>query len=124
MANGYKAEQIIEAIEQAHGNLAAAARILGCTRQTIYNHMEKQSTVRAAYEEQRETLIDFTEDQLFKQVKAGNITAIIFTLKTIGKHRGYVERQELKIDMSSLTDEQLERIARGENVYRVLSSGG
>jgi len=72
-----------------------AARLLNCTRNTVYRYIENYATVKAAYEEQRETLIDFTEDQLFKQVKAGNITAIIFTLKTIGKHRGYVERQEV-----------------------------
>ena len=28
-------------------------------------------------------------------MRKGNITAIIFTLKTIGKSRGYVERQEV-----------------------------
>ena len=52
-------------------------------------------TVKAVADEERETLIDFAENQLFKQVQDGNITAIIFTLKTIGKSRGYVERQEV-----------------------------
>ena len=51
--------------------------------------------MKAVYDEERETLIDFAENQLFQQVKDGNITAIIFTLKTIGKSRGYVERQEV-----------------------------
>lgn len=94
--NGYTAEQMISAIQNANGILAVAARDLGCTRQTVHNYVNKMSTVRAAYEDARETLIDFTEQQLYKQIKEGNITAIIFTLKTIGKHRGYVERQEVQ----------------------------
>lgn len=95
MAEKYTAQQMIDAIQDAKGILAAAARSLGCSRTTLYNYMERYSTVKDAYTESRETLLDFTEQQLFKQVSEGNITAIIFTLKTIGKRRGYVERQEV-----------------------------
>ena len=86
---------MIDAVQDAKGILAAAARQLGCSRTTLYNYMERYSTVKDAYIDARESLIDFTEQQLFKQVSEGNITAIIFTLKTIGKRRGYVERQEV-----------------------------
>ena len=34
------------------------------------------------------------EGQLLSQIRRGNITAIIFFLKTKAKHRGYVERHE------------------------------
>ena len=95
MAEKYTANQMIEAIRDKHGNMSAAARFLGCSRNTISRYIETYPTVKAVYEEERETLIDFAENQLFKQVQDGNITAIIFTLKTIGKHRGYVERQEV-----------------------------
>jgi hypothetical protein len=94
MAEKYKTDEVIQAIEEAHGNISAAARRLGAHRNTIASYIKKYATVGAAYEEARETLIDFTENQLFNQVKEGNITAIIFTLKTIGKYRGYVERHE------------------------------
>ena len=86
---------MIEALREKHGNLSAAARFLGCSRNTISRYIDTYSTVQAVADEERETLIDFAENQLFQQVKDGNITAIIFTLKTIGKHRGYVERQEV-----------------------------
>ena len=95
MKEKYTAAQIIEALREKHGNLSAASRYLNCSRDTIRRYIDLYPTVKAVADEERETLIDFAENQLFKQVQDGNITAIIFTLKTIGKHRGYVERQEL-----------------------------
>jgi len=95
MAEKYTANQIIDELKEKHGNLSASARYLGCSRNTISRYIDTYPTVKAVYEEERETLIDFAENQLFKQVQEGNITAIIFTLKTIGKSRGYVERQEV-----------------------------
>lgn len=38
--------------------------------------------------------------QLHKQIKEGNTTATIFYLKTKGKKRGYIERQEIQMDGS------------------------
>ena len=95
MKEKFTANQIIDALREKHGNLSAAARYLGCERHTISRYINTYPTVKAVADEERETLIDFAENQLFKQVQDGNITAIIFTLKTIGKSRGYVERQEV-----------------------------
>ena len=95
MAEKYTTAKMIEALREKHGNLSAAARFLNCSRNTISRYIDQYPTVKSVADEERETLIDFAENQLFQQVKDGNITAIIFTLKTIGKHRGYVERQEV-----------------------------
>jgi hypothetical protein len=39
--------------------------------------------------------LDFAESQLHKQIGDQNTSATIFYLKTKGKKRGYVERQEI-----------------------------
>jgi len=39
------------------------------------------------------------ESQLMKKIKQGNLTAIIFFLKTQAKHRGYVEKQGSSCDV-------------------------
>lgn len=44
--------------------------------------------------------LDFAESQLHKQIQDGNTTATIFLLKTKGKKRGYIERQEIQHDSS------------------------
>lgn len=95
MREKFTATQIIKALREKHGNISSAARYLGCDRHTVSRYIALYPSVKAVADEERETLIDFAENQLFQQVKDGNITAIIFTLKTIGKRRGYVERREI-----------------------------
>ena len=95
MANGKTAEQIIKAIKDSKGYVAKAAGLLGVSRSTFYNYLKKYSTVQEALDDVRESRHDYVESQLLKQIDQGNITAIIFYLKTQCKSRGYVERQEV-----------------------------
>ena len=93
--NGYTAAQVIDALQQAQGYVSKAASILGCTVQTVYNYRDRYTTVAEAWEGIREKRHDFVENKLHEQINSGNVTAIIFYLKTQAKERGYVERQEL-----------------------------
>ena len=95
--NGYKysAQQVIKALEQTKGNIAHAARLLGCTRATVYKYVNTHMTVKNALDDQRETRIDYVENKLMQQIEDGNVTAMIYFLKTQGKHRGWSERLEL-----------------------------
>ena len=91
----FTVEEVIAAVKKNRGILALAAKELGCARQTLHNYVNRYPTVAQAVSDERESLLDLAEGSLFEQVRKGNITAIIFTLKTIGKSRGYVERQEV-----------------------------
>ena len=111
--NGFTAEQVIRATEGSGGIVTQIAKRLGCSRMTVYRYMEKYATVALAIQEEREGLLDIAESELLKQIRGGNMTAIIFFLKTQGKRRGYVERQEHKLDIgkiSELTDDELRAI--------------
>ena len=44
--------------------------------------------------------LDFAESQLHKQIQNGEVSSTIFYLKTKGKKRGYIERQEIAADVS------------------------
>jgi hypothetical protein len=103
--NGITAQQVIDAIE-GNGYLVdgkpaptpfvtTLAKRLGVTRRYVYTLLKKFSTAQDALEDQRDAMLDFAEDALMKAVARGNISAIIFLLKTQGKERGYVERQEI-----------------------------
>lgn len=88
-------KQIEFAIRQTAGNIAQAARALGVSRSTVNRRVSQSEALKEVVDEVREELVDIAESALRREVVNGNITAIIFTLKTQGKNRGYVERQEV-----------------------------
>jgi transposase-like protein len=88
-------KQLLHSIKQTDGNVTRIADGLGINRSTVYRKIQKHEVLQEALEDARESLVDLAETKLRQEVNKGNITAIIFTLKTQGKKRGYVERQEL-----------------------------
>ena len=85
---------IESSIVKAFGNLSTAAKSLQVERATLYRWIE-QDGLEEAVQEGRNRRLDFAESMLDKGMQEGNMTAIIFYLKTQGKSRGYVERQEV-----------------------------
>ena len=47
MKEKYTAAQIIEALREKHGNLSAASRYLGCSRDTVRRYINTYPTVKA-----------------------------------------------------------------------------
>ncbi len=94
-SNGLTAKRMIEAVIEAEGYASKAAHLLGVSRASFYNYLKRYPTVKAELENVREARHEFVESKLMQAIKKGNLTAIIFYLKTQGKHLGYVERQEL-----------------------------
>lgn len=90
----YKNAEIIEALKATGGLVYMAARKLGCDPSTIHIRAKASPEIREAIDNARGDMLDMAEHELKKAVRGGDMTAVIFTLKTIGKHRGYVERVE------------------------------
>ena len=86
--------QIIAAIKAKKGLIYLAAQRLKCTPETIYQRIKESPDVAQAVKDAREQLIDTTEEKLFQSIAKRDPWAITLTLKTLGKHRGYVERTE------------------------------
>lgn len=104
-------ERMLEALEHTWGVVATAAQQAGIHRATHYRWMETDAEYKAAVESIANVALDEAESALHKLIKNGNVAAIIFYLKTQGKQRGYVERQEIELprkkDFSELSDEEL-----------------
>ena len=93
----YTAQQVADALTATHGFVSVACKSLGVSDQTVRNYMKKYDVCAQACEDAREKMIDYAEGALYKQIQEGNITAIIFFLKTQGRKRGngYSERTEI-----------------------------
>lgn len=88
--------KVKNAIIKEMGNLTKAAQRLGCVRKTVYNWIEKEPELAIVVEEARDTALDFVENKLMDGIREGHPTLIIFFLKTQGRKRGYIERQEIE----------------------------
>lgn len=115
----YTNAKIIEALRRHDGNVAAAARDIGCSRSTIDQRARKDKELADVLADLRETMIDEVESALYREAKKGEGWAVCFFLKTQGRHRGYNERHEVvqvtkapDIDYSKLSDRELEQLER------------
>jgi len=91
----YTTEEIAEALEKYNGYVYLAADHLGCTPKTIYRRLETVGSLVEKLESIRGKELDVTEMALHRAIMEGESWAVQFKLKTQGKHRGYVERQEI-----------------------------
>lgn len=89
-------DKVLEALEQSLGVVTTALKKVDLTRGTFYRWLQEDSEFAERVRTIQDITLDFAESQLFKQIKDGNTTATIFYLKTKGKGRGYVERQEIE----------------------------
>lgn len=91
-------KQLIEAMEQSLGVVTQACKMVGVSRVTYYDYYNNDEEFKKAIDELQNVALDFAESQLHKQIREGSTSATIFYLKTKGKNRGYIERQEIQHD--------------------------
>lgn len=93
---------MLDALEKSLGVVTSACKSVDIARETHYRWMREDPEYKAAVDSLSDVALDFAESQLHKQIKDGNSTATIFFLKTKGKKRGYVERQELDVSTGKM----------------------
>jgi hypothetical protein len=91
-----KKGQMLEALEKSLGIVTTATKTAGISRETHYRWMKEDPEYKEKVDSIGDIALDFAESQLHKQIREGNSTATIFFLKTKGKNRGYIERQEVQ----------------------------
>jgi hypothetical protein len=101
----YSDKKIIAALTASNGGVYLAARKLRCDPTTIYDRADRVPEVQRVIDEMRGELVDLAEAALKKAVAEREGWAVCFTLKTQGKQRGYVERQEHEVTIRDWRDE-------------------
>ena len=87
----------LEALERSLGIITTACKASKIGRSTHYRWMREDEEYKQAVKEIEEHTLDFAESHLHLLIKDKNPAAIIFYLKTKGKRRGYIERQEVEV---------------------------
>lgn len=123
-------EQCIKALEITGGRIYHAAQRLGITSPNLVLRTKSSKAVYDALCEIRGRCLDFAEDQLMERIREGDLKAIIFYLKTIGRERGYDDRpivnqtfnhtvqhnqmiqNEINMDLSALSIDELKVLAK------------
>ena len=90
-----KKESILKALEQSLGIVTVACKKANIPRSTFYKWLNEDIEFAKKVKDIENIALDFAESQLHKQIGDGIPSSTMFYLKTKGKSRGYVERQEI-----------------------------
>jgi hypothetical protein len=90
-------KQCKQALLDACGIVSQAADNLKITRQALINRIANHKSLQEATEEAREIMIDKGESALVTAVQNRESWAVSLLLKTLGKHRGYIEKSEFEV---------------------------
>lgn len=95
MGKRYRASDFIDAIPGSGGIISTIAKRVGCDWSTAKIAIDSTPTVKAAYDNECETVLDMAESVILKSIKDGDSGDAKWYLTRKGKDRGYVERQEM-----------------------------
>ena len=96
--------EIAKVYEKKLCNISATCSALGINRLTFYRRREKSKTLQKLLEEAEESLLDWAETKLISHIEDGDITTLLFFLKTKGKKRGYVEKVESDLNINGFEE--------------------
>ena len=105
-----KKELMLEALKKSLGIVTTACQTVGIDRGTHYNWLKDDPEYKKSVEALDDVVLDFAESKLHQSINNGSDTATIFFLKTKGKKRGYIEKQEitqtnLNVEVQEVTEE-------------------
>jgi hypothetical protein len=92
-----KKNVMIQSLESSLGVVSVACQKAELSRETHYKWYREDQDYKQRVDNVKNICLDFAESKLFEQIQDNNTTSTIFYLKTQGKNRGYVERQEVDL---------------------------
>ena len=106
-----KKSAMLEALKKHLNIVTTACKEVGIDRSTHYDWLKTDADYKAKVEALDDVVLDFAESKLHQSINNGSDTATIFFLKTKGKKRGYIEKQEitntnLNTDLNELVSEE------------------
>tara|TARA_R110000744_G_scaffold275082_1_gene388046 strand:+ start:4508 stop:4912 length:405 start_codon:yes stop_codon:yes gene_type:complete len=88
-------KKMLIALEKTLGIVTTACKKTGVSRTQYYIWLNEDKEFKKQVDAVEGIAIDFAESKLLENIKEQKETSIIFYLKTKGKKRGYIEKQEI-----------------------------
>jgi hypothetical protein len=107
MADRHSLAQIEAALRKADGRPAAAARLLGMTRQAMHDRIARTPHLAQLVSDIEQTLLDEAEGVIRRAVRAGDRATIRWYLDRRGQKRGYGKGGR---GMAAMPDADVERL--------------
>jgi hypothetical protein len=107
-----KPELVAAALVELKGNISRVASRFNVARQSVQQIIEKNKNLRRVLTDCRESRLDAAEESLGDAVGERQGWAVCFTLKTIGRSRGYDERPARESAAAEVVDAFLAGLAR------------
>ena len=88
-------KKILEALQKTLGIVTSACKMCDVSRTQFYIWHKEDEQFKKDVDSVEGMALDFAESKLLENIKSKKETSIIFYLKTKGKKRGYIEKQEI-----------------------------
>ena len=92
-----KKETFLKALKNNLGHITNACKSANIHRQTYYGWIDKDEDFKQQCDNVGESLLDLAESKLLENINNNDNACIIFYLKTKGKKRGYIGKQEVEV---------------------------
>lgn len=116
-------EQVVNALTKSHGLKSVACELLACNFDTLQRYIAESKEAQETVDHWRKRRVDRAEFKLDEAIERGESWAITLILKghKDGRRRGYGDNPVIQnVDLSALSEEQLGRLANGEDIVTVL----
>ena len=107
---------ICKSILKCNGNVAEIAKDLGYSYSATYQFFKKtkNNTIKRVLEQSKEIILDIAESKLIEHINSIDprisLDAVKFTLSTLGKNRGFTNKQEIALNQDVLLSPDFDQL--------------
>lgn len=111
-------EKVAEVLLLCGGRVSDAAKKLGYSVDHLRDRIARSELLKKTVESARESLIDMAESALVGLIQSGDTQAVLFTLKTLGRKRGFVTEDKPSVVVHNTNTNAVVTSGFGENPER------
>lgn len=110
-------KRFLKAYVAAGYNISEACKKSGINRHTVLTWKKEDQEFASNMWEIEESISDFVETQMLKQIRNNNPAMIMWFLETKGKNRGYTRKYEMENNVKiELSTEQIDAMVRAHDL--------